>query len=181
MSAYDPRAVANAILDEADRHGIGVSNLVLQKLLYLAHSLHLVEQGQPLVTGYFEAWQYGPVHPGAYESFKAFGPAYIDSRAESVDPVSMKRRAIPTIQSAEATRIIARVVAQFGHISPGRLVDVMHAKNAPWDHVLQLAKASAQIGLRIPDEVIRERFRFHKIAVGPSTNSGEPNEDSPFA
>jgi uncharacterized phage-associated protein len=34
---YDPRAVANLMLDEADSSGIKVTNLALQKLLYFAH------------------------------------------------------------------------------------------------------------------------------------------------
>ncbi|EPZ76727.1 hypothetical protein M798_03280 [Brucella melitensis ADMAS-G1] len=36
---YDPRAIANLMLDEADRSGIQVTNLALQKLLYFAHSI----------------------------------------------------------------------------------------------------------------------------------------------
>ncbi|URK89026.1 hypothetical protein LP421_15955 [Rhizobium sp. RCAM05350] len=35
---YDPRAVANLLLDEADRLGIKITNLALQKLLYFAHA-----------------------------------------------------------------------------------------------------------------------------------------------
>jgi Protein of unknown function (DUF4065) len=39
--------------------------LELQKLLYFAHAIFLIETGDPLVYGCFEAWQYGPVHPAA--------------------------------------------------------------------------------------------------------------------
>lgn len=57
MRAYDPRAVANLLLDEADQRGTKVTNLALQKLLYFAHGIHLTQTKQPLLTGYFEAWQ----------------------------------------------------------------------------------------------------------------------------
>jgi len=60
---YDPRAIANLMLDEADRRGWKITNLALQKLLYFAHGIHLTKTKEPLVSGYFEAWQYGPVQP----------------------------------------------------------------------------------------------------------------------
>ena len=63
---YDPRSIANLLLDEADRLAINITNLSLQKLLYFAHGLSLIEDGKPLVSGYFEAWQHGPVHPLVY-------------------------------------------------------------------------------------------------------------------
>ena len=69
------------MLDEADRSGIKVTNLALQKLLYFAHSIFLIEAKRPLVSGYFEAWQYGPVHPAAYSAFKTAGSSPIDFRA----------------------------------------------------------------------------------------------------
>ena len=41
---HDPRAVANLILDEGQRLNRPVSNVALQKLLYFAHGLHLVQR-----------------------------------------------------------------------------------------------------------------------------------------
>ena len=68
---FDPRAIANLMLDVADENGQQLSNLALQKLLYFAHATFLIETGSPLLGGFFEAWKYGPVHPGFYRSFKA--------------------------------------------------------------------------------------------------------------
>jgi uncharacterized phage-associated protein len=59
---YDPRAVANLLLDLADRDDLAITNLVLQKLLYFAHGHFLIRTRCPLVQGGFEAWTYGPVH-----------------------------------------------------------------------------------------------------------------------
>ena len=55
------------------RGGWQTTNLALQKILYLAHMAHLGERGEPLVAGHFEAWEFGPVHPGLYQRVKAFG------------------------------------------------------------------------------------------------------------
>src|SRR5258707_204126 len=80
-AVYDPRGIANAMLNESDRVGQPVTHLALQKLLYFAHGLFLIEQKRPLVSGYFEAWRNGPVHPAAYEAFKTAGRKPISFRA----------------------------------------------------------------------------------------------------
>ncbi len=63
---HDPRAIANLLLDLADEVGIPIGHVKLQKLIYFAHGVYLLEIGEPLVSGNFEAWQYGPVHPAVY-------------------------------------------------------------------------------------------------------------------
>ncbi len=51
--AYDPRGIANLMLDESERVGQRMTNLALQKLLYFAHAIFLIEQKRPLVSGYY--------------------------------------------------------------------------------------------------------------------------------
>ncbi|MFK4532089.1 putative phage-associated protein [Bradyrhizobium ottawaense] len=51
---YDPRCIANLMLDESERIGQPLTNLALQKLLYFAHAIYLIEHRRPLVSGYFE-------------------------------------------------------------------------------------------------------------------------------
>jgi hypothetical protein len=36
------------------------------------------------------------------------------------------------------------------------------------------------LGLRIPDKIIVERFKRHKVAVGSVSELGEAIEDTPF-
>lgn len=51
-----------------------VSNLKLQKILYLAHQVYLGRNnGEPMIDGMFEAWDYGPVVPSLYHDVKMFG------------------------------------------------------------------------------------------------------------
>ena len=96
---YDARSVANLLLDEADRLGIEITNLSLQKLLYFAHGFCLVEDRKPLVNGHFEAWRHGPVHPLAYHAFKDVGRMPISFRADRVDPLTGEKRPLPKIKS----------------------------------------------------------------------------------
>src|SRR5260221_12006869 len=83
----DPRAICNLMLDEAQGR-IPITNLALQKLLYFAHGIYLVKTKYPLVYGYFEAWEYGPVHPTAYAAFKAAGDQSITFRAVKQHPLT---------------------------------------------------------------------------------------------
>mgnify|MGYP006283548483 CR=1 FL=1 len=67
-------SVLSAAKRLAARSGWTLSNLELQKILYLAHMVHLGRtDGAPLVHGLFEAWDYGPVHPDLYHRVKIFG------------------------------------------------------------------------------------------------------------
>ena len=64
--SYDPRVVANLILDIRDELNLETTNLELQKLLYFSHAFSLNRFDVPLVSGFFEAWKNGPVNPAVY-------------------------------------------------------------------------------------------------------------------
>ncbi|MBX4864306.1 DUF4065 domain-containing protein [Rhizobium ruizarguesonis] len=178
---YDPRAVANLMLDEADRLGIQLTNLSLQKLLYFAHGIYLMQTKTPLVSGYFEAWQYGPVHPSAYRAFKDAGSSAITFRAKGQDILTGQPRAITTPSDVRLTGLLQQVLNSYGRMPTGRLVDLSHAKDSPWSHVVDRAKAEVAFGLRISDTVIIDRFRHHKVSIGAEPLSGDPSDDTPFA
>jgi uncharacterized phage-associated protein len=178
---YDPRAICNLVLDEAAELGQEISHVALQKLLYFAHSLYLIENKAPLVSGYFEAWQYGPVHPGAYPAFKPAGNRPIWFRAHKTNPLNGAESEIPRPSSVGALRVVRRVLLTYGDMSPSQLIELSHAKEAPWDFVVREAQNKMAFGMRIGDNVILDRFKHHKISLGTDLNAGELLEDSPFA
>lgn len=57
----EPRCVANLLLEIAEQQQRPITNLELQKLLYFA--IFLVETGDPVVSGCFEAWQARFIQP----------------------------------------------------------------------------------------------------------------------
>lgn len=178
---YDPRVVCNFMLDEADKEEINLSNLALQKLLYFSHARCLIEKKAPLVSGYFEAWQFGPVHPGAYKAFKESGDKFIRYRAQRSDLLSGKKVALPRIEDTDIQRLLRDIIRSYGRMTAGRLVELSHAKGAPWEYVVCQARDKMAIGMRISDTVILERFKYHKVSVGTEPLVGEPREDTPFA
>ncbi|MCS6626422.1 DUF4065 domain-containing protein [Roseibacterium beibuensis] len=179
---YDARSVANLLLDIAQERfrQPAITNLALQKLLYFTHGHYLVRTGKPLVTGAFEAWTYGPVHPAIYHEFKIAGAAPITVRAIARNVMTGALQALPTVQDDEAERQVRFVVEAYGRLSAGRLVEISHAERGPWWTTVNKAKTSVALGLRISDTVTKECFRFQKVTVGPESRVGEPDDDKPL-
>jgi uncharacterized phage-associated protein len=153
------------MLDMASEDGIDLTNLALQKLLYFAHGLFRIRIGVPLVSGFFEAWTYGPVHPTVYHAFKAEEDRPISIRAVARDVMSGQEFSIDTIRNQEIRRHIREILSSYGKLSPGRLVEISHAPNGPWAFVVNKAKTSVAFGLRISDDVTLGRTEFFSLQI----------------
>lgn len=180
---YDPRAVANLLLDIADRSEGGplpITHIALQKLLYFAHGHHLIRSGKPLISGAFEAWTYGPVHPAVYREFRTEGKNPIHIRALSRDIMTGVATELPAPSDMQVYQLVAATVAAYGHLSPARLVEVSHAPKGPWWTVVNKAQTSVALGLRIPDNITVECFKYQKVAVAHPNEVRRLEEDTPL-
>lgn len=122
-----------------------VTNLKLQKLLYLAHMIHLGTYRQRLIDGHFEAWNLGPVEPNVYHLLKAYGNKNI---CDVFGTVGFRENS-PEYNS------IKTVVSQLGHVKPSNLVQITHQDYGAW------AKNffPGTRGIRIPDDdILREYY-----------------------
>lgn len=111
-------SAARAVCEEA---GWNVSNLELQKLLYVSHMIHLGETGRPLINENFEAWDYGPVVPELYHEVKMFG------RSDVRDVFFRATR-----PGGDALRVIRHVVNSLKTWTPGQLVAFTHEAHGAW-------------------------------------------------
>ena len=161
----DARCVANLLLEEADRLGIRITNLALQKLLYFCHGQSLVEGHGPLVDGWFEAWKHGPVHPAVYLAFKASENAPITFRAMGIDALTGVPRVLPRINDTKIRKLVLRSLIAYGEKPASVLRSLAHARHGPWDSVIRRAQSSVVLSMRIPNELIVNRFRHHMIAI----------------
>ena len=100
-----------------------LSNLELQKLLYLAHMFYLGRTDKPLVHGQFEAWAYGPVHPPLYHKVKVFGSSPVENIFHSYSDLS----------KGPEKEIISEVYDALGNSGSARLVSATHRKGGAWD------------------------------------------------
>lgn len=179
MHSLDPRSVANAVLSVADEYGFVVTQLSLQKILYFIHGRHLTEYDEPLISGVFEAWKYGPVHPLIYSCFKSFGSDPINSPAEIKDLMSGERSIVREPEDSKTRLFIREAAVRYLRMSPGQLVDLSHAPKSPWDKVTILDDGGRRYGARISNDDIKNLFKFHKISIGSAAKIGEPSEESP--
>jgi uncharacterized phage-associated protein len=177
---YDPRGVANLLLDIIEQKGRRATQIDLQKLLYFAHGLFLIRSGVGLVGGYFEAWQHGPVHPTVYHVFKKARAHPITFRAERTNLVTGQRSVVPVPDSALVREHLDLVAVSYGRLTTSRLREISHAAGAPWDLTVRKASGAITLGMRIPDDVIKSAFRNHKVTVGSISLAGEPLEDTPY-
>ncbi|WP_443025544.1 type VI toxin-antitoxin system SocA family antitoxin [Sphingomonas sp. PB4P5] len=176
-SATDPRSVANLILKTAGRP---LSNLELQKLLYFAHAAYIMRNKKALVSGYFEAWTYGPVHPAVYSSFKSSGSEPITTLAQKKDIRTGEITEIDVPTDPEIVSVVRKTVHSLGDMTPGQLVKLSHAKDGAWDVVYARSKNERMLGLRISNELIRERYRNHWLSADKLNHVEEPSEDTPL-
>ena len=83
---FRPEAIANWIIDRAERSSVGdLTHLKLQKLVYFSHGWHSGITGQSLVSTQVEAWKHGPVFPDLYHNCMGFGRSVISDKIEIFD------------------------------------------------------------------------------------------------
>ncbi len=157
-----------------------VTNLKLQKLLFLCHAFFLVEKGKRLIRGHFLAWKWGPVNREAYDAFQSFGKNPIRAEAVHTNPVNGEQTRLNTPEDQEVTDLVQKIVKFYGSWTASELVTLTHAKNGPWHHVVSAAPKSANMGLKISDEIIVKRFKFHWFGEKNSLSDEEPNDDRPL-
>lgn len=160
---FDPRAVANRLLEFAGDRQLLIDPMKLQKLIYYAHGWHLALTGQPLLDRSVEAWQYGPVLPDVYRSFQRFGaePITEPARYAAVDSNKMVLRSykMPATDpdTGYADRILRRVLEQYGNYSAIELSIMTHAAGTPWAEVWSENPGKRYIP--IPDSDIEAYFK----------------------
>lgn len=154
---YDGRAIANFVLDHAERAGVAVTNLSLQKIVYFCHVWSLINLQRPLVKHSFEAWEYGPVLQYLYREFKGFGASAITSRARRLDPLAGGSEIVPYAFDQETRELLKEVVNFYVRLSASTLVELTHAEGGPW-HTVWNHAGKVNPGMRIDNRDIADFY-----------------------
>lgn len=123
----------------------GVTNLALQKILYMAHMVHLGRTGQRLVNAEFQAWDYGPVEPALYRQVRNFGNKPIQDVFFWAAPI------IGTQEEATLNEACNFLLQK----TPGELVAMTHWQNGAWAR----RYVPGSRGIPIPDADIIAEYR----------------------
>ncbi|MDP2332719.1 MAG: DUF4065 domain-containing protein [Reyranella sp.] len=144
-----------------DLAGKALSNMALQKLVYLAHGWHIMKTGQPLATNHFEAWEWGPVVKCLYDSLKTYGEQPVTGRVTWFNAmenrVEMARAPLEDGQRA----FLADLFNRYGHLKAFELSLLTHARGGPWDRVWNAPADEIHINQRISNDLIRRYFHIH--------------------
>lgn len=100
-----------------------LTNLKLQKLLYLAHMVSLGKDKTPLITETFSAWMYGPVIPVLYDRIKIFGGDCVLDRFYDESLLAQSHKLYKTIEDTWNF---------FGRKEGWELVKITHAPQGAW-------------------------------------------------
>jgi len=180
---YDPRAVANKLLDIAEILGGGampITPLALQKLLFFVHARFLkATNGTPAVKGAFEAWQYGPVHPSVYKAFHAYGRDPIVGRATATNVITGEQKSLDLPNDPTLQKIIGQVLISFGSLPASALVNLSHQRGGAWDIIWRKLQRGDVITRQIPDSVTLSNG-CSMFVVSPDNGSSESTNEEDF-
>ena len=146
--AYKSASVARTLCEKA---GWTLTNLQLQKILYLAQMVYMGKHGgRRLIDDSFEAWEYGPVLPSVYHKVKIFGGNPVRDIFFGEEPIT---------DNDDAT-FIESAARELGSVSPGKLVAITHSDEGAWVKHYHPNRRN----VRIPDADIYDEYkvRFSK-------------------
>lgn len=133
-----PQAVeiANSFLSLGGAIG-RLTQMQIQKLVFIANGFHLAIYDEPLVEETFEAWDYGPVEPNLREHTNHFGrrgiPRLIRTSDSGMERFMGAEGDTYTANLDEGqTRLIEVVYEKYGHLGGLALSRMTHMPGTPW-------------------------------------------------
>ncbi|KAA6406053.1 Panacea domain-containing protein [Candidatus Tokpelaia sp.] len=130
----------------AERSDWSLTNLQMQKILYLAHMVYLGRQrGEPLIREAFEAWDYGPVCPVLHHKLKIYG----------AEPVGNIFRSYTQLEdNSNEAKILKEALDSLGNLSGGHLVSITHKRGGAWARNYR----NGMRGIPIPNQDIIDEY-----------------------
>lgn len=141
MSIVNALSCAKYMIEKSDR---SLSNLSLQKALYLAQMLWIGLKEEPLFGDSIEAWDYGPVVPAVYHKLKPYGAKPVKSLISANE-----------ITDQEVIDHLDEIVEFVCSNEPFELVRLTHLKGGAWDKNYRADRK----GVVIPMADIQDEYR----------------------
>lgn len=176
---YDPRSIANHLLDIAWQYGLSVTHLSLQKVIYFLHERYLKENGVPLCKGYFVAWKHGPVHPQIWSAFKEAGRDPIRHHAYGLDVITGIPSQVPNVSNKQILLYLTARGLDLLSIPAHRLVGLSHLPGSAWDQITKRACGQREYGARISEELMLKARPSGFVDVRDSPEGNEELYEQP--
>lgn len=152
MSNPSP-AIANEFIARAANVGSGLTQMQLQKLVYMAHGWNLALNDRSLVSEAPRAWEYGPVFPELYHHTKFFGRQPISRAIRESDSDAAQfflgtNKKSPKYSASllpGEKQVIDRVWGRYGSLSGSMLSQLTHQRGTPWFNAYKTSGKSSPI------------------------------------
>lgn len=159
MAAWSPE-IANEFIRRAKADGRALTQMQLQKLVYIAHGWTLAITGRPLTYDEPEAWEYGPVYKELRRALRSYGRDGVsrEIRKGEYSPGIFAGDADATAVAslaADEVNIVDRVYRDYGNFHAFQLSALTHKAGTPWSRVYDGGSGKFD---EIPAPLIREHF-----------------------
>lgn len=151
---------ANEFIRLAREDGRTLTQMQLQKLVYIAHGWRLALTDEPLTTDEVQAWDFGPVYPELYEVLKKYGRAAVTDYVKDMQSFwvelwnSGSSDEIKINLDTVDKQIIERVFDQYGSFPAYQLSAITHETGTPWSQTYERSRSRP-----ISDETIKAHFK----------------------
>ncbi|MGN0484242.1 MAG: Panacea domain-containing protein [Lachnospiraceae bacterium] len=127
------------------------THLSLEKLVYMCYADYLYYTGKKLFSDKIYAFKYGPVVDTVYKTFRKQRELQcaVENMSSARSRILFAENGMEKLQQIEAT------LERFGSFSAGKLVEITHVKNGPWDSVDHDSTYT-----EIPDQIILEKHQL---------------------
>ena len=143
--------VANAFIEKARASGHGLTNMQLQKLVYIAFGYYAAFFNERMFNDAIQAWNFGPVIPNLYHQLKKYG---LNEVKETIQTDSK----IP--EDSPEMKVIDGVWEGYSEYDAKELSDLTHQEGTPWSAVWE----QGQKNIEIPLHLIRSHYE--KLVLG---------------
>lgn len=138
-------AIANEFLKRAQAEGKELTQMHVQKLVYIAHGWNLATNNEPLIDEQFQAWDYGPVAPGLYQALKRYGAGPVTRLIRKGDdtpwPTDDGDEPVSAQLLPSELRSIDQVWAEFKDFAAFQLSALTHQGRSPWVQAHRLQRS----------------------------------------
>lgn len=163
--AHSSLAIANEFIRRGLAQGAsgGLTQMQVQKLVYLAHAWTLAGLDQPLIEDPVEAWKFGPVIRKLYSALSRYGRDKIsreicwgeDTILFSGDDGDIAEELLTPLEAA----IVESIWDIYGKYPAFKLSALTHEPDSPWSQTYD-----ERTNRIIPEPLIKEYFK-EKLAA----------------
>lgn len=156
MKTFPAIIVANYFVKKSIDEEMPISNLKVNKLVYLSHGWHLGIHKEPLIREDVEAWQFGPVVRSVYDAFKKYGKRRITEPATTGFSEEMKE--IGELADAGTIKFLNSIWNYYRDWSGWQLSALTHEDDSPWDITCRKSETKNPFEVVIRQRTIQEYY-----------------------